>query len=75
MNLLTTDLAAMLAAVLVAGSALVIRWRAHARHEARVRRMRDTTAALDRRAAVARSVHGRGVGPAEKPARNQVFPA
>jgi hypothetical protein len=40
MNLLSTDLAANVAAILVAASALILRAQSHARQQARVRQKR-----------------------------------
>jgi hypothetical protein len=79
MNLLSTDLTAILAAILVAASAWAIRSQTHARHEARVRLLRETTESLHRKAEAAarfRSVSGAPAQGSPTPAKpSQVFPA
>jgi hypothetical protein len=79
MNLLSTDLAAIVAAILVAVSAWAIRSQSHARHEARVRLLRETTEALHRRAEAGtrfRSVGDMAMpGPSTPTKPSQVFPA
>ena len=75
MNLLSTDLAAILMAV----SAWAIRSQSHARHEARVRLLRETTESLHRKAEEAarfRAVAGVPAQGSAAPAKpSQVFPA
>nr|WP_294521135.1 hypothetical protein [uncultured Rhodopila sp.] len=79
MNLLSTDLAAIVAAILVAVSAWAVRAQSHARHEARVRLLRETTESLHRKAEEAarfRAVAGMPVqGSAASAKPSQVFPA
>ena len=79
MNLLSTDPTAILAAILVAASAWAIRSQSHARHEARVRLLRETTQALHRKAEAAarfRSVADMPVqGSSGRTKPSQVFPA
>jgi hypothetical protein len=79
MNLLSTDLAAIVAAILVAVSAWAIRSQSHARHEARVRLLRETTESLRRKAeAAARFSSVAGVpvqGSSAQTKPSQVFPA
>ena len=79
MNLLSTDLAAIVAAMLVAVSAWAIRSQSHARHEARVRLLRETTESLHRKAEEAARFRSVGEMPMQGPSTpsrpSQVFPA
>jgi hypothetical protein len=78
MNPLSTDLAATLAAVLVAVSALVLRAQSHARHEARVRQLREATLSLQRQAEASgrfRPSPAASTGTSLQSNPSQVFPA